>query len=158
MTLQINLINNQVNNNEAAKNCVTSKKIKIPTKWCSILLWFIFFMIVNHNLVNFANGYAVDTKVRLKRVIFPKIDPTSLTDTVKESIETVEPAAAENIEIKFPGGGIINAKGIFTMGLISATAALLFVCDHLAKVIMCIIRRLNNTDGNEIEIQMEDRR
>jgi hypothetical protein len=156
MNVQVNLIQNQVINNDPAKSCLATKKLKVPTKWTFFLLWFIFFAFVNHNLFNFANGFPLEEHSRQKRVIFPKINEIEKTEN--QSTEKPTSLAGENFEIKFPGGGFINAKGIFSMGLISATAALIFVCDHFGKVVMCVIRRLNNTDGNQIELQMEDRR
>jgi hypothetical protein len=163
MDLNINVINTQVNNNQAATSCLATKKIKIPTNWSYFLLWFIFFIFINHNLFNFANGYALDSNSRPKRVVFPNIAPTDLVNIANNDPETQSKPStllsqAENFEVKFPGGGTINAKGIFTMGLLSATAALVFICDHIAKVFLCVIRRLNNSDGNELEIQMQDRR
>ena len=158
MPVQINLIQNQVNFQKTGKSCLATKKLKIPSKWSELFLWFIFFFIVNRNFANFAHGYPLNNNLQIKRLVFPKLNPTAFIKTAKSVPDQTEPTASESFEIKFPGGGIINAKGVLSMGLISATAALLFICDHFAKVVLCIVRRLNNTDGNAVEIQMEDQR
>jgi hypothetical protein len=161
MELQFNMINNQINNNEAAKSCLATKKVKIPTKWSFFLLWFICFWFVNHYFFNFVNANPLGANSRPKRIVFPNIEPTEIIKTGKQNAEPEKKGQipqSEVFEIKFPGGGVINTKGVYAMGLLSATAALVFICDHIAKVVLCVVRRLNNADGNELEIQLEERR
>ena len=151
--LQFNNDNVMKETNKKRDNFQNScaQTVKIPSKWGNLLLLVAFFCFVNRFAVNFVAGQPLDRVVRQAMPLIPKFTPT--TESIFLSQKSI---GNENFSLSLPGG-VLTAHGAYTIGIIGVVGVLLYVTELVTRLACCVVRRLNNPNGDRHEFEMANK-
>ena len=140
-------------NNAKRENFQNScaQSVKIPSKWGSLLLLVAFFCFVNRFAVNFVAGRPLDRAARQAMPLIPKSE-----STVQSVSPSQKPLGDDSFSLSLPGG-VLNARGAYTIGIIGVAGVLLYVTELITRLACCVVRRLNNPNGDRHEYDMANK-
>jgi hypothetical protein len=137
----------ETNKNRDLRCNTGQPKIKVPAKFGQILVLIAFFCFVNRLAVNFVAAEPLARSSRQAMPLISKISPTT------QPISLTQSAGGEKISLRLPGG-VLTADGVYAIGIIGVAAAVLYVAELMTRLACLVVRRLNNSNGDQHEFEM----
>jgi hypothetical protein len=128
-----------------------AKNLKIPSKWGNLLMLVAFFCFVNRFAVNFVAGQPLDRVARQAMPLIPQYPPK-----VDSILPTQKSIGDESFSLSLPGG-VLTAHGAYTIGIVGVVGVLLYVTELVTRLACCVVRRLNNPNGDRHEFEMANK-